>query len=265
MTKPFVVNPWMLDQADRLASYASLRGMSAPTKSSWGYLEGFRRADQDVDRSPGNWLEGWSSASRLSLANAKDRRHSRSGLVSVALQDLVSCSHPNVVMTRFERDDQGGLDKKLASHLIEAREAGKQAWISLPPLSFPLPLAMDGALKLGAAWWCTPPKDRCEWDEFAKSQAHWGENILKSPHWDQWVWPWSSMIEQGLLLCLQGVRPTASRFSPPEGWRDRRPAAWGSLGMVAWQSAQEISQGGWEDLWIGLLVDRLAQPGNSCE
>lgn len=255
----------MLDQVERLVAHAQSHGLAMPSKSSWGCLEGFRRAEQDVDRTPGNWLEWWSTASKMSLANAKERRYSRHGLPSVSLSDVVSCDHQQVSIFSFERDAAGGLGKSLASHLIEARSLGRQGWIRLPASSFPLPAALEGSLKLGAAWKCEPPEDRVLWEAFCQSQAHWSEIILKSPSWDQWVWPWACMIEQGLVLCLEGKKPSASRMGPPEGWKDRKTAAWGSLGMRAWQSAQEISGGAWEDLWIGLLVDRLLNTSPACE
>ena len=255
----------MLDQVDRLVSHALARGLTLPSRSTWGCLEGFRRADQDVDRTPGNWLDGWHPLSRASLEKAKAKRQSRRELPAITMDELFSCECKLVASFPFERDANGGLDKRLASNLIEAREAGQQAWIKLPSTSFPLPPALDGSLRLGAAWWCEPPEDRAQWDAFAQSQSHWSEIILRSSSWDQWVWPWSSMIEQGLILCLHGKKPAASRLGPPDGWRDRKAAAWGGLGMKAWQSAQDATEGMWEDMWIGLLVDRFFQKSLSCE
>lgn len=264
VTKPFIINPWMLDQADRLITHALSHGLPMPSKCEWGFLEGFRRADQDVDRLPGNWLEGWHTLSRASLDRARSMRKDRKGLPSVCFSALPEA--PVVSMHPFERDAiTGSLDKKLASALIDARSEGMQGWIRLPAGVLPSPAAIEGSLRLGAAWWCEPPEEKAAWEAFCHSQDSWGEFILRSPDWDQWVWPWSCMIEQGLVLCLHGKRPMASRMASPQGWKDRRAAAWGSLGMRAWQSAVDISEGGWEDIWIGLLCDRMFRPGLSCD
>lgn len=264
VTKPFIVNPWMLDQADRLIAHALSNGLLVPTPSEWGFLEGFRRADQDVDRLPGNWLEGWHALSRASLDRAKALRKDRKGLPAVCFSSMPQA--PVVSMHAFQSDPlSGGISKKLASALIDARSDGLQGWISLPAGTLPSTAAIEGSLRLGAAWWCEPPEEKMAWEAFCQSHAAWGEFVLRSPDWDQWVWPWSCMIEQGLMLCLHGKRPMASRMSAPPGWKDRRAAAWGGLGMRAWQSAVDISEGGWEDLWIGLLCDRLFRNAPSCD
>ena len=262
MSKPFVINPWMLDQVDRLIDYALVRGLAMPSKSEWGFLEGFRRAEQDVDRVPGNWLDGWHPLSRAALEKAKASRMERKGLPAVSMGQMPS--DVIVSMHAFERDVAGNLDKRLAGALIDARSDGQQGWIRLMS-GYPTPSCLEASLRLGAAWWCEPPEDKPHWDQYCLTQSRWSETILRSSDWDQWVWPWSCMIEQGLVLCLHGKRPMASRFCAPAGWKDRRAAAWGALGMRAWQSAMDVSEGAWEDMWMGLLCDRLFCRAPSCD
>lgn len=262
MSKPFVINPWMLDQADRLIAYSIAHGLPLPSRSEWGLLEGFRRAEQDVDRTPGNWLDGWHPHSLLALQKAKDSRLERTRLPEVDLGKLPDSSI--VSMHSFERDASGHLDRKLAGALIDARQDGRQGWIKISS-ELPPHLCMEASLRIGASWWCEPPEEKAQWEAYCLSQAQWSEVILRSAQWDQMVWPWSCMIEQGLLLCLRGKKPMASRFSAPAGWKDRRAAAWGGLGMRAWQSSVEIVEGAWEDIWIGILCDRLFPGSPSCD
>lgn len=247
----------MLDAADRLIAYAKTQGLAMPSENKWGFLEGFRRADQDVDRLPGVWLLDWSTASRKSLESAIALRAMASPHPSIDMQEVPAHAHAR--LESFQQDAQGGLGKQLASSLIEARAAGQQAWIKMEAANFIPPAAsLLGSRRLGAAWWCHPPEDRQDWEGFCSTQEEWSSIILKSAEWEQWVWPWSCLIEQGLFLCAQGKKPTPSRFHPPDGWRDRRVAAWGGLGHRLWVSAgQLIPDGGWEDLWIGLVCSQI--------
>jgi hypothetical protein len=259
--KPFIINPWMLDAADRLIAYAKMQGLPQPSETRWGFLEGFRRADQDVDRLPGSWLSDWNAASRKSLTQARLLRTVALPHVAIDLQEMPG--HPQSYMESFQPDAQGGLNKQLASSLIEARDAGKQIWIKMDAASsLPPAASLLGSRRLGASWWCQPPGDRQDWEAFCVAQEAWSSIILKSPEWDQWVWPWSCLIEQGLFLCAQGKKPVATRFHPPVGLKDRRIAAWGNLGQRLWVSASHIlSDGGWEDLWIGLVCAQLGFGG----
>lgn len=243
----------MLDAADRLLAYAKAQGLAMPQGAAWGFLDGFRRADQDVDRTPSKWIEEWSAVSRKSLENAQLLRAQSIPGPEIDFSEMPG--HAMAKVERFIQDAFGGLDKQLASSLIDAREGGFQAWIRMEEAdSLPHHAALLSSRRLGAAWWCQPPNDRQDWEQFCLTQEKWSSVILKSPEWDQWVWPWGCMIEQGLRLCAEGKRPSVSRFSPPEGWRDRRVAAWGGLGHRIWVSAMEaVPDGGWEDLWIGLV------------
>lgn len=254
VSKPFVINPWMLDQADRLVAYAIIQNLPMPSPTSWGFLEGFRRASQDIERIPGKWLNGWHPLSRTALEKAKAMKSPLQGLPVIAMNDLLQSE--KMAAFAFERDASGRLDKRLASDLIETRDQGKQAWIKLPSGMEVSPLALEGALRIGAAWWCEPACERAAWDGYVQEQSQWSDTILRSSEWDQWVWPWCNLVEQGLRMCLHGKKPSAARFGFPEGWKDRRVAAWGTLGMKVWQSASEVVPE-WEDLWIGLLCDRV--------
>lgn len=258
MIKPFVINPWMLDLADRLIDYALAQGLPLPTERAWGFLEGLRRAEQDIDRTPSNWLDGWSPVSKKALENAVEFRKTTLPGVSLDLNGLPV--HPLVQMELFHHDAMGNLEKSLASALIEARENGKQAWIKIKEHdNFPPEKSLLGALRLGASWWCEVPDNRQDWDQFCQMQEQWSSIILRSSEWNQWVWPWSCLIEQGLRLSLHGKKPIASRFSLPEGLKDRRIASWGTLGQKIWHSATDvIPDGGWEDLWIGLLYSQIS-------
>lgn len=258
MIKPFVINPWMLDLADRLIDYALSQGLSMPTDDTWGFLEGLRRAEQDIDRTPSNWLNEWSPVSKKALENAAKLRNS--GLSDVVLDLNMLPDDPLVQMEFFQHDAMGNLEKSLASALIEARESGKQAWIKINDHSaLPPEKSLLGALRLGASWWCEVPQGRQDWDEFCRTQEDWSLVVLRSSEWNQWVWPWSCLIEQGLRLSLNGKKPTPSRFTLPEGLKDRRVASWGTLGQRVWDSAVAVfPDGGWEDLWIGLLYSQVS-------
>ena len=259
VSKPFIINPWMLDLADRLVAYARANRLPFPTSHQWGFLEGLRRADQDVDRTPGKWRDGWNAASRQALQQAQVHRHARrSAHPPCSFHDLGQNPHPTNRLV-FEREAGGGLSKQLAAGLIEVRESHQQAWIALPEMELPSASARQAALRLGAAWWVCAPA-RPLWDAYAHLQVEWGHVVLRSPEWDQWVWPWANLIEQGLRLCMMGKKPSASRFVAPEGCAEGKPAAWGSLAMRAWQGADGALDGGWEDMWIGLLCASALNP-----
>lgn len=251
----------MLGAADRLIAYAQINDLVQPSKTKWGFLEGFRRANQDVDRTPESWLSDWSLSSRKSLEAAQSLSAAALSSESLYLQDVPS--HAQICLETFQPDSQGGLGKQLASSLIDARDSGKQIWIKMEsPQSLPPQASLLGSRRLGAAWWCSPPDDRQDWEAYCTTQEDWSSIILRSPEWDQWVWPWSCLVEQGLILCAQGKKPSASRFHPPPGWKDRRVAAWGVLGQRLWMSASQIiPDGGWEDLWIGLVCARIGLHG----
>lgn len=255
MLKSFVINPWMFDAAQRLQKWVSQHQLPLPSSHQWGFLEGFRRAEQDVDRHPGNWVETWHEIIQKNYHRALDQYQSKPiGMSGIDFEhfDLLRESG-KISLLDYAPDAISGLDKRLSSQLIESKDRQQQVWIKLASHEFPSPLALQASLRLGASWWCQPPEQRSDWDQFIEQQEKWSEIILKNPQWDQWVWPWGQFIEQGLRLSALHQKPSAQKFTFPEGWQDRKNAAWGNLGMKIWASAQKNSENIWEDRWIGIL------------
>ena len=267
MLKPFVINPWMFDVSHRLTLWAGQKKMPFPAAQQWGFLEGFRRADQDVDRLPGNWIETWHETVQSSLGRAHHvyQNHPPERTVIDFSHFEKDVQNGKILLLDYAPDHAAGLDKQLSAKLIEGKDHHQQIWINLPDQSFPSPLALQASLRLGAAWWCSPPVQKSDWELYVEQQEKWSDTILRNPNWDQWVWPWGQFIEQGLRLYAQGQKPSAQKFTPPEGWSDRRQAGWGSLGMKVWTSAQKSSEEIWEDRWIGVLSGLVLSLPASCK
>lgn len=242
--RPPLVSPLLLLLVRRAVATAIANG--ADQESILAHL---RPSGTDPDRTAVNWTTFWPESTRLSLRSSIAAIPSKpvtdtaqpdaiaAALADWRLENGAQASLPragllvaDAIILPWSKSGQAHHDRTLVAHAIRAKAANQQVWMHIANRdlsAIAVPSAVRDGMRLGWSWLLEPPPlDTSQHHSprtdpkllaYAKSISDWGDAILGDPAADQWVWPWTDLMEGDLSTRILLVKPSPGR-SPPHGW-----------------------------------------------
>lgn len=277
MIRPPVFNPLLLAVAARAWDQARAVGASPAQGLDWGAVGALRRVHHDPDRRWNHWGQPWSAAvrDRWTQAHAAWSNHgpARPERDPQRLAEVIGgLRDDDGVVTDLDRawpahahtllvprsNDGTPWSAATLNAIITARHHGADVWVLGDHDEWALedPAVAAVALRLGIGAWSQPPSNKAGWEAFQAQLLRTTDRIVSTSVWDQWAWPWASLVEQHLVAQLTG------RSAPESlpGWPSRRGSEWAQARKKINERARASTEDQWDEV---LIASVLAAQGHA--
>lgn len=263
------INPVLVLLTLRAARAVQARLPPGPPEDLWSLAPGLRVARSDPDRQPAQWLEGWHEDARENLDKAWHSALVQGSLAPVEAAALIDTQHaaegPEAagacVCMLPSTPPKSGWPPQVLHALAEEGATPRPRWLDVPAgagQEWWTEHHYNDSLRWGVGWWFQPPAENAGWAAYSDLMEQVSHRVVRHLQSDQWVWPWTDLMQQAMEECLRSGTVTARCGGP---WTRKRPGEWGKLRRTVWQSASQAMApyGTMEDLMTGVLCHARQQ------